>query len=785
MPVRETLRVRRLVTRTQVVVVAVVVAVAAACSYTPAEIDVAPPATAESSKIYAADGSLVTTLHAEENRENVPLGELPRHLRDAVLAIEDARFFEHKGVDVKAVLRAAVTNTAEGDVVEGGSTITQQYVKNTILGPERTIERKIEEALLAVQMERRYTKERILELYLNTIYFGNGAYGVQAAAHEYFGVDASHLTLAQSALLAGLIRAPSQSDPYDRPEAATERRNLVLRRMSTLGWVDDEVVTATRLEPLGLAEAPVTERYPAPHLVERVKRFVLDDPRFGETPGERQALLFGGGLRIHTTVDLELQAQAEEAIAKVLSEPGRDPDGALLALEPTTGFVRAMVGGTDFFGGGEQAKVDLATGGNGRPAGSSFKPLVLAAALEQGVSLDKVYAAPSQISIPLPDEVWEPQNYEGSAGGEATLFEATVRSYNTVYAQLIMEVGPAVAVATASRLGILSPLDAYPSAVLGTNLVRPLDMAAAYATFANRGTRVRPAYVTKITRSDGTILYQHRHEQERVLARRVADQVNGVLQAAVERGTGTRARIGRPVAGKTGTGQEWRDAWFVGYTPELVSAVWVGFAEEGRRSMVPPTTRIRVTGGSWPAQIWQLFTAAALAEVPITPFAEPEALPELPPDPAQPAVDPSTLPRVPDVVGMPVTQAQETLERQGFEVDRQERPSDEYPPGYVAAQSPRPGSRVPAGTAVTISVANGSVESAAVPDVLGMDEARAVRAIEDAGFVARVLDEQEPPAPGAGARAGLVWKQSPAGGARRAVDTTVTIWVNPENGSRS
>jgi penicillin-binding protein 1A len=779
MAVRETFAVRHLV----VVVVAAVAA--GACSYTPPEIDVAPPATAESSKIYAADGSLLTTLHAEENRENVALDDLPRHLHDAVLAIEDARFFEHKGVDVKAVLRAAVTNTAEGDVVEGGSTITQQYVKNTILGPERTFERKIEEALLAVQMERRYTKERILELYLNTIYFGNGAYGVQAAAHEYFGVDASELTLPQSALLAGLIRAPSQTDPYDRPDAATTRRNLVLRRMASLGWVDDAVTDAAREEPLGLAEAADVPRYPAPHLVEKVKRFVLDDPRFGETPGERQGLLFGGGLRIQTTIDLELQAQAEDAIAKVLSDPGRDPDAAVLALEPATGFVRAMVGGKDFFGGGAQAKVDLATGGNGRPAGSSFKPLVLAGALEKGVSLDKVYAAPPKISIPLPDGPWEPQNYEGSGGGEASLFEATVRSYNTVYAQLIMEVGPQEAVTTAARLGVLSPLDPYPSAVLGTNLVRPLDMAAAFATFANRGTRVRPTFVTKITRSDGTILYQHRHEQERVLDRRIADQVNGVLQAAVERGTGTRAKIGRPVAGKTGTGQEWRDAWFVGYTPDLVAAVWTGFAEEGKRSMVPPTTRIRVTGGSWPAQIWQLFMTAALAEVPVTPFAEPEALPELPPETGPDPVDPSTLPRVPDIVGMPAAQAEEMLRRQGFVVERQETPSDEYPPGYVASQSPRAGSRVPAGSAVLISIANGSVESAPVPDVLAMDEARAVRVIEDAGFIARVVREQEPPAPGAGRRTGLVWKQSPAGATRRAVGTTVTIWVNPDGGRGS
>jgi penicillin-binding protein 1A len=755
-----------------------VVLAVSACAYTPAAIPDRPVQRAQSSRIYAADGTLIATLHAEENREDVPLAELPRHVRDAVLAIEDARFWEHRGVDAKAVLRAARANTAEGAVIEGGSTITQQYVKNALLTTDRTIDRKVEEALLAVQLERRYTKERILELYLNTIYLGNGAYGIQAAANEYFGVPASDLDLVQAATLAALIRAPSTTDPYDRPDVAVGRRNLVLTRMAELGWLDEEAAALARLAPLELVVPDQDERYPAPHFVERVKRFVLDDPRFGETPAERRALLFGGGLRIQTTIDLDLQTKAEEAVGRVISSPERDPDAALITIDPATGFVRALVGGQDFFGGGAQAKIDLATGGNGRPAGSSFKPLVLAAALEKGIPLDKVYDAPGRMDIPLTDEVWRVSNYEGGGGGRADLWESTVRSYNTVYAQLILEVGPSDAMAMANRLGVASPLQPFPSAVLGTNLVHPLDMAASYATFANRGLRVDPAFVTKISGPDGRVLYQHRHLQRRVLDVSVADQVTQVLQTALENGTGVQARIGRPAAGKTGTGQQWRDAWFVGYTPDLVTAVWMGFAEEGQRSMVPPTTRIRVTGGSWPAQVWQLYMSAALAEVPVTPFPDPEP----PEEPAEDdELDPAlaALPVLRTVVGMPTGPASEALTRDGYVVERREVPSDEYPPGYVAAQVPPPGTRLAGGSVVVLEIANGQRASASVPDVLGLDRETATTRLGSHGFTAVVVTEQEPTEGDGLSRAGLVWKQAPAGGSERARGAEVTIWVNP------
>lgn len=770
--------------------VLVVVAIAAgACSYTPATLDVRDPDLAQSTKVFAADGTLITTLVAEENRENVRVADLPEHVTHAVLAVEDSRFYDHRGVDVRAILRATRANTRSGTVVEGGSTITQQYVKNTLLTPDQSLDRKVEEALLAVQLERRYSKDRILELYLNTIFFGNGAYGIQAAAGEYFGVAAGELSVAQAATLAGLIRAPSAYDPYDAPEAAVQRRNSAIDRMAELEWLAEAEAEAAKAEPLTLAVKATEDRYAAAHVVEEAKELILGDPRFGATFGERRDLLFNGGLRITTTLDLELQAIAEASVARVRPpEPG--PEAALISMDPATGAIRALVGGRDFFGGGGQAKVDLATEGEGRPAGSSFKPLVLAAALEEGVPLGRRYPAPSQIDIQLTDELWHVEEYEGgSAGGaevvdevvpELDLVEATVTSSNTVYAQLIQAVGPADAVAAAARFGIRSPLQPYPSAVLGTNLVTGLDMATAYATFANRGLRVDPHLVTKVTRSDGTIIFQHQHQQERVLDAGTADQVTDVLRQVVERGTGVNARIGRPVAGKTGTGQEWRDAWFVGYTPDLVTSVWMGFADEGRRSMVPPATPIRVTGGSWPAQIWQLYSSAALAEVPVTPFVAPTPAPVAVVDPAQaPAgVDP-TLPRLRDVVGSPVGPAEATLSRDGYVVQRLDVASDEYPPGYVVAQVPPADAPLTSGSVVTIEVANGQAVSSVVPNVLGLTEADAVAALGGGGLQVEVAREAEPPTEGAATRVGRVWKQSPAGGGRQAIGTSVRITVNP------
>ncbi len=737
------------------------------CSWQPRSLEAAAPAAlAESSKVLAADGSLVTAVHAEENREIVPLTRIPEVLRDAVVAIEDQRFWHHGGVDTKSVARALYANARRGTVAEGGSTITQQYVKNRLVGPERHVRRKVQEAALAYQLEHRHPKERILELYLNTIYLGNGTYGVEAAARRYFGVSVESVTLGQAALLAGLIRAPSKNDPFQRPDQAAARRRLVLDKMVALGHIAPHEADAAASEAV-VVPRPRQERYPAPHFVEAVKRFILDDPRFGASPEARQDLLFRGGLRIFTTLDLEKQAWAEKAVERVLGEPGRDPAAAVVSLEPRTGYVRALVGGRDFFEGGPHSSFDLATQGR-RPAGSAFKPFVLAAALQAGIPLTTTYDAPSRLVVPLPGPHWEIHNYEGQGGGRMGLAEATTDSVNTVYAQVILDVGPREAVATAARMGITSPLLPYPSAVLGTNDVAPLEMAAAYATLANRGTAVPPTFVTKVVKPDGTLLYEAQPVQQRVLEEATADTSVDVLRQVMERGTGVEARIGRPAAGKTGTGQQWRDAWFVGFTPELATSVWVGFPDR-QVSMVPPVTRVRVTGGSWPAHIWQLYMSAALAQTPVTPF------PVSPP--ASAAAGQPERP-VPSVVGMPVEHAEATLTGEGFRAQRRTRPSGDYPPGYVVGQTPPIGSTAPGGSPVVLEVA-GDTAGRHVPDVLDRTRDEATRLLADAGLPADVIVRAEPESAGAATRRGRVWKQSPQAGAGAGGRNQVTIYVNP------
>lgn len=752
--------------------------VAGGCAWEGSVLRLTAPSAAQTTQILAADGTLITTFHAGEDRELVPLEGIPQVLIDAVVAVEDERFWEHSGVDPRAILRAARANAGAQAVVEGGSTITQQYIKNTYTGREQNLARKIKEASLAIQFEQRHTKERILELYLNSVYFGNGAYGVQAAAQEYFGVPVAQIDLPRAALLVGLIRTPSTTDPFKDPEGATARRLLVLERMAQVGKVSDEEAAAAAATPLNLRTTPEARRYPAPHFVEQVRKFLLENEAFGKTPEQRRNLVFRGGLRVQTTLDLGLQAQAEKAVSLVLSRPDRDPEAAVVTIDPKTGDVKALIGGRDFFGPSPAAKFDLATQGR-RPAGSAFKPFVLATAMKEGISLGTVYRAPSRIVLQTPGGgSWPVDNYEGSGGGSLDLVDATVKSSNTVYAQLILDVGAEDAIATAAEMGIRSPLNPYPSAVLGTNDVTPLDMASAYSTLANRGLATPPTFVTRVTDAKGRVLYEHSRGSRRVLSSAlVADEV-AVLQQVVQRGTGEKAKIGRPVAGKTGTGQRWRDAWFVGFTPELTTAVWVGFPD-AQRSMVPPTTRIRVTGGSWPAEIWQLYMAAALAQRPITPFPAPPPPPNAP-DVVVETDDGDLVGRVTldNVVGMPAEPAVNRLKERGFRVIERIVSNGEYPPGYVVDQSPEPGAAVRPGSRVTLAVSVAAVYST-VPDVLGKTTAEARALISAAKLRARVRTEPDPAAEPGKIPSGTVWKQSPLAGDSVQEGALVTISVQP------
>jgi penicillin-binding protein 1A len=619
-------------TRRLASLLACVALVSVGCSYTTRQARPPTAVSAQSSMLYAADGSLVRTFHAEENRRDVPLELVPLELRRAVVAIEDERFYRHNGVDVRGIVRAIRTNTEAGEIEEGGSTITQQYVKLQLLRDDsRTVQRKLQEATMALQLEREYSKDKILELYLNAVYFGNGAYGVAAAAQQYFGKQVRDLDLPESALLAGLIQRPNATDPYDHPEEATARRNLVLERMVANHDLTAAAGAQAKEAPLRLAEAttPAAQRYAAPYFVQQIQDWILSDPRFGATKADRTKLLFAGGLRIKTTLDPAAQAAAERAMVEVLPDADKDPDVAIVSIVPATGEVKAMVGGRDFFGTGSAAKLNLAT--QRRQAGSSFKPFVLAAALAEGMSPRRTYAVPGCIDVPHTTPHYRPCNYDDSeAAASANLIEGTVHSYNTLYVQLMQDVGPEKGVQMARDLGIESPLGAFVSAVLGSNEVTAVDMASAYGTFANHGVHVEPAMVVRVTRADGTVLYDRTPSGRRVLDAGIADTVTAILQQVVQRGTATAARLDRPVAGKTGTADHHHDAWFVGYTPDLVTAVWVGF-HRGQIPMEPPNTPINVVGGSYPARIWRAFMAEALAGTPVSAFTPPPAAVFAPP----------------------------------------------------------------------------------------------------------------------------------------------------------
>ncbi len=740
-----------------------------------------PQHQAVSSQVLWSDGSLLTTLHGVQDRQPVALSAMAPDLPKAVVAIEDERFFDHDGVDARGILRALTRDVEKGDLSQGGSTITQQYVRAVMLGPEKDLERKLREAVMAVQLEHRYSKRTILERYLNTIYFGNGAYGVQAAARRYFSKNVHDLDLAESALIAGLIRAPESYNPFQHPEQALARRNEVLDRLGHLHRAPAAALAGARAQPLGLSPPPTDGRYPAPYFVEQVTKFVMGNPAFGVTLDQRRRLLLEGGLRIHTTLDPKMQALAEQAAARVISQPATDPAAALVAIEPTTGQVKAYVGGQDFWGTAPWAKVDLANidcyeAGRGcRQAGSTFKPFVLGAALEAGVPLSKTYDAPATLTIPQPggQPPWVVNNYDGTGRGRMDLTEATVNSVNTVYAQLVTDIGVRPVLDLAAKMGVRSPQAPVPSAALGSNGATVLDMASAYDTLAGDGMHTDPVFVTRVTTTDGTVLYQAPIIRKRVLPEATARTITDVLQQVVTRGTGVNARIGRPVAGKTGTSDNWADAWFVGYTPQLVAAVWVGFPPDEIK-MRPPTTRITVTGGSWPAQIWQLFAGGALAETTVSGF--PAVAPPSTSTTTQPAGSGGTT--LLSTLGQSVADATRMLRDAGYRVRLRSVPSRQYPPGTILSQDPPAGRPAVPGMTVTISVANGPPRSVSVPNVLGSYADQAATLLRAAGLEVEIVVRPEPP-PGAPERAGKVWKQSPISGVVVDAGTTVTLSVNP------
>jgi penicillin-binding protein 1A len=583
----------------------------AGCSLRPVNLEATRPLALRTT-ITAADGSMLARLY-KQNRATVTLRDVPAPMIDAVLAAEDARFFEHPGYDLRAITRAAVINWREGKVVQGGSTITQQYVKNVYFrNPARTFGRKARELRLAIELEARFSKNEILERYLNTVYFGDGAYGVKAAAETYFDRDVTELTPSDAALLAGLIKAPSGYNPRDHADRALARRNAVLRRMSALGMMSPAQANRLAASPLGVLADPPKIASRQPYFVEAVKRELLSDRRFGASEDERARALYEGGLRVETTLDPRLQGFAERAIDGVLNQPG-DPAAALVAIRPQSGEIVAMVGGRDWNASQVNLALGKAGGGSGRQPGSSFKPIVAATAMESGITLDARYeSGPVTFVFDASSKTWTPST--GASRGLMTLSDAMVDSVNSVYARLGMQLGPGQIATQAHLMGVESKLPAVPSLALGSGEVSVLDMAAAYATIANGGTSVNPTTIRRVRTSDGAILRPQQEVVPGVVSPGNSYLLTKVLEQVITRGTGTAANIGRPAAGKTGTSNDYADAWFIGYTPQLVAAVWVGYPQ-GRIPMFN-VRGIQVQGGTFPALIWRAFMLEALNGVP-------------------------------------------------------------------------------------------------------------------------------------------------------------------------
>ncbi|HZN13688.1 MAG TPA: transglycosylase domain-containing protein [Acidimicrobiales bacterium] len=565
-------------------------------------------------------GSRLASLFAGEDRVNVKLSEVPDVVQQAVLAVEDRNFFRHSGIDPVGIMRAFVNDMRNRSSLQGGSTITQQYVKNTYVGSDRTVWRKIREAVLAIKVERKLNKREILERYLNTIYFGRGAYGVEAAARAYFGKDVGGLGLREASYLAGLIRAPQVADALRAPDVAKDRRHRSLVAMRRAGMITDADITDVDGTPMAGEDGYVIDQAKLePRIVREQSTGYFVDYVVRQLERDYGNRVFGGGLIVKTTLDTKMQAAAYDTIydskTGVLNRPG-DPAGALVAVDEN-GNVKAMVGGKDF----KDQQVNLAVGrgggGLGRQAGSTFKPFLLAEVVREGYTVESSFPAPPKLVLPKANngKDWEVSNYEDKDfGDEVNLIDATKNSINTVYAQLVVTLGAAKLKSMAEQMGVTSPLPAVNSLVLGTAEVSPLEMASAFSTFGNRGERVPPRTILEVKAPDGSILYRApaKPERKRVLTTKQVDVVNFVLRQVVEHGTGTGASFNKvgSLVGKTGTTDELGDAWFVGSTTKLSAAVWMGYPE-GASHHMDDVHGLKVNGGTFPAMIFKRFMQSA------------------------------------------------------------------------------------------------------------------------------------------------------------------------------
>jgi len=563
-------------------------------------------------RIYSDKNELVDSFFAED-RQVIAIAEVPDVVIKAFVAGEDARFFQHEGLDLVGILRAFVKNMIAGEIVQGGSTITQQVARSLYLSPERTFIRKIREAILAWKIDRYLKKHEILELYLNHIYLGHGAYGIEAASQSYFGKSTRSLTLAEAAMLAGLPKAPSRFSPYVNMERARQRQAYVLTRMQEDGYITQAARDKALQEPVKLISSKPREKI-APYFTENVRRYILE--KYGADA------LYREGLEVYTTINVEMQKAANDAVERGLKEmetrekfQAGELQGALLCMDVRTGEIKAMVGGRDY----KKSEFNRATQARRRP-GSSFKPFVYTAAFDKGMTPASVIIDSPVIFNDAVRGEWKPQNFEHKFFGPTTLRTALTFSRNVVTVKVLQEIGLAYAIDYAHNMGINSPLTRDLTLALGTSTVTLQEMIRGYGVLANSGRRVEPYFIRKIVDRRGHVLEEQAPQVEQAIDPRIAFLTTSVLQNVVQEGTGERVKaIGRPVAGKTGTTDDYFDAWFIGYSPSLVAGVWVGFDAEktmGRSGV----------GGRAAAPIWLYFMEQALAGKPVEAFTAPEGV---------------------------------------------------------------------------------------------------------------------------------------------------------------
>jgi penicillin-binding protein 1A len=593
--------------------------------------DLRPISLGENSFLYTSENKLLGVVPSATNRQPLPLSKISPSLPEATVAVEDARFWQHGALDYRGIARALYQDIAHGQVVQGGSTITQEFVRNLYIGnPQRTISRKIREACLSEKlfqrMQNRYGKnarKQILSDYLNEVFYGRHAYGAQAAARTYFSKDASDLTLVQAALLAGLPQAPTVDDPIANPHAALVRRNEVLQAMWKNGYISAAKLRKATRKPLELRPGSLYTKLLQPSFFGWATQQLAQLPRFGQ----RQVEL--GGLKVQTTLDTRLQGLALHAVTSVLHSPN-DPAAAVVAIDPQTGDVKAMV---NYLPSGRQLQFNLATQAH-RSTGSSFKPITLATALSEGDSLYSTFYGPPELNITVPacatnNGPWDVHNFADESAGTMDLLDATANSVNTIFAQLIAKVGVRNVMAMANRLGITErpggPYFRQACAItLGSVGFTPLEMADVYATFANGGVHHAPQAFETVRGPTGKVISGLTGKGTRVLTQNVAAQLTYALQGVVQHGTGTAASLGaRPVAGKTGTAENFQDAWFCGYVPQLATCVWVGYPK-GEIPLLDVEGVGAVAGGTLPAEIWHEFMGPAVANLPVKDFPTPD-----------------------------------------------------------------------------------------------------------------------------------------------------------------